>query len=426
MRILEIPFSKSFIRKIHYWLSRQEYAAILDGNVYSYPQNPFPQLMAAGSRSISAPGEDWKETLSKKNSDTWWFGYLGYELKGRAQEECRETFLDFPSWSFFEAETVIERKAESILLHAVEPESVLEVIQELPEYEGLEVEVFPPFSPAMGREQYFFGVEKIRQLIREGHVYELNFCQYYKSELAPEGLDFYLALNQQFPMPFSGWYKFGKREIACASPERFLRKTGNELISQPIKGTAARGKSEEEDKARREALFHSEKERAENMMIVDLVRNDLARISRIGSTTVEEMFGIYAFPTVFQMISTVRSVLNPEKNTSEVLDAAFPMGSMTGAPKLEVMEQIRLLEPFCRGGYSGAMGYFGPDGDFDFNVLIRSLFINHETEESGFAVGSAITIDSEAEEEWQECQAKASALLSVCRSRIAVDEETAK
>ena len=413
MKTLQLPYSENLLRKIHSWLRLQPMAVILNGNDYTYPQQPFPLLLAGGSKAIPL-GKNWQEAFLKKDPGSWWFGYLGYDLKGREEDESREAFVGFPEQGLFEAEAVFERKGDFIQLHAANPEKLFSDVQNLPEYQPQDLPEFPPFRPAVSKQAYLHNVEKVKQLIREGDVYELNLCQYFESDVAPDGLDFYLRLNQLFPMPFSGWFKSGDLEIASASPERFLRKTGNELISQPIKGTAARGRNEEEDQQNRERLFHSEKERAENMMIVDLVRNDLAKVSRIGSTTVEEMFGIYAFPTVFQMISTVRSVKAADKNMADVLDSAFPMGSMTGAPKQEVMKQIRSLEPLCRGAYSGALGCIRPDGDFDFNVLIRSLFINHEKNQCGFAVGSAITIDSAPEEEWAECMAKAAALLKVC------------
>jgi para-aminobenzoate synthetase component 1 len=413
LKTLQLPYSENLLRKIHSWLRQQPMAVILNGNDYTYPQQPFPLLMAGGSKAIPV-GDNWQDAFLKKNPASWYFGYLGYDLKGRAEDESREAFIGFPEQGLFEAEAVFEKKGNFVQLHSADPESLYSDVQNLPEYQPQDLPEFPPFRPAVSKQAYLHNVEKVKQLIREGDVYELNLCQYFESNAAPDGLDFYLRLNQLFPMPFSGWFKSGHLEIASGSPERFLRKTGNELISQPIKGTAARGRNEEEDRQNRERLFHSEKERAENMMIVDLVRNDLAKVSRTGSTTVEEMFGIYAFPTVFQMISTVRSVKAADKNMADVLDSAFPMGSMTGAPKLEVMKQIRSLEPVCRGAYSGALGCMHPDGDFDFNVLIRSLFINHGKNQCGFAVGSAITIDSDTEEEWAECMAKAAALLKVC------------
>jgi para-aminobenzoate synthetase component 1 len=256
----------------------------------------------------------------------------------------------------------------------------------------------------------------VQNQIREGNVYELNLCQFFTADAAPDGRSFYQRLNGKSPMPFSGWLKAGALEIASASPERYLKKTGRQLVSQPIKGTRPRGSSEAEDLELKNDLATSEKERAENMMIVDLVRNDLARVSETGSTGVPEIFGIYGFPTVFQMISTVTSTLQEGLDACDALDSSFPMGSMTGAPKSEVLQWIQTLEPFRRGGFSGALGFFGPEGDFDFNVLIRSLFINHTENKCGFAVGSAITIDSVPEQEWDECRTKAASILEICKT----------
>jgi para-aminobenzoate synthetase component 1 len=214
-------------------------------------------------------------------------------------------------------------------------------------------------------------------------------------------------------MPFSGWMMANEVELACVSPERFLRKKERELLTQPIKGTAPRGKNPEEDAENKKRLVNSEKERAENMMIVDLMRNDLARISETGSVEVPEIFGIYSFPGVHQMISTVRSKLLADVDFGDIYKATFPMGSMTGAPKQEVMYWIRQLEPVRRGGYSGCLGYWDGSGDSDTNVLIRTLFIHHGLKRCGLAVGSAITIDSDPEQEWEECGTKAGGILSL-------------
>lgn len=412
MNYSDIPATASTEKKILYWLRERNHACILDGNNYgnSYPQNPFIKRMAGGSHAV-AP---FSEAIQQKTAGSWLFGFLGYEFHGSLPGDEREVFLDFPPFHFFEAEAVFEWRKDCIRIFSSNAEKLAEEISGLPEYQATRPWSVPAFNSYMDRQDYLLAVEAVQNLIREGHVYELNLCQYFQSPAAPDGMDFYLELNRRFPMPFSGWYRSGNLEIACASPERFLKRTGVELISQPIKGTARRGSTAEEDMEIRQALFRSEKERAENMMIVDLVRNDLAKISKTGSTTVEEMFGIYPFPTVFQMISTIRSVLAPGHGNSDILASAFPMGSMTGAPKFEVMKRIAGLEPLRRGAYSGSLGCIGPDDDFDFNVLIRSLFINHAEQRCGFAVGSAITIDSDAESEWEECLAKAAALLSVC------------
>ncbi|MDZ7605528.1 MAG: anthranilate synthase component I family protein [Cyclobacteriaceae bacterium] len=212
-------------------------------------------------------------------------------------------------------------------------------------------------------------------------------------------------------MPFSAFMKTPECFLMSASPERFLKKSGNYLISQPIKGTIRRSKDAKQDEALRLALANSEKDKAENLMIVDLVRNDLAKSSVPGSVVVDELFGIYSFEQVHQMISTVRSTIKPALTITDLIKNAFPMGSMTGAPKIRVMEEIDLLEDTARGLYSGAVGYISPTGDFDFNVVIRSVIYSQQSGKLSFHVGSAITVDSDPEIEYAECLLKAEAIL---------------
>lgn len=408
----EIPLP-DFGEKVLSWLRKKPFACILDGNNYPYPGGPFRKRMACGSRNIHADA-DWTETIRKKPVDAWWFGYLGYELKNEGQNDSRPVFLNFPSQSFFEAEVVIEWLPGKIRVHSEDPAAILEEIMTMPVLEAEMPDNLSGLISFTDSDSYKKTVESIRELITEGEVYELNYCLFYGLDADPDGLLFFNRLNQKFPMPFSAWYKADHLEIACASPERFLKKEGRQLTSQPIKGTARRGKDPQEDVLLRQGLLNSEKERAENMMIVDLVRNDLAKVSEIGSTRVSELFGIYEFPTVFQMISTIQSAAEEGVGVEEIIASAFPMGSMTGAPKPAAISQIAALETFRRGAYSGALGCIEPENNFDFNVLIRSFFINHHLRRSGFAVGSAITIDSDWQAEWAECRDKAAALVRVC------------
>ncbi|MEQ8572889.1 MAG: anthranilate synthase component I family protein, partial [Fulvivirga sp.] len=221
------------------------------------------------------------------------------------------------------------------------------------------------------------------------------------------------SLTKKSPTPFSTLYKNTEHYLICASPERFIKKEGSKLVSQPIKGTARRGSSEYEDEIIKQELRTNEKELAENMMIVDLVRNDLAKSCIPGSVKVEQMFGIYTFNQWHQMISTVTGQLKNEVKAIEAIKNAFPMGSMTGAPKIKVMELIEKYEVSKRGIYSGSVGYFSPNGDFDFNVVIRSLIYNSSTKNLSFQVGGAITYDSDANAEYEECLLKASAISSL-------------
>lgn len=214
-------------------------------------------------------------------------------------------------------------------------------------------------------------------------------------------------------MPFSALFKAKSQWIVSASPERYLKKNGGKIIAQPIKGTIKRGKSEPEDTANKEVLASSEKEQAENLMITDLMRNDLSKVSKTGTVEVKELFGIYPLPRVFQMISTVTSQLKEGVSFSDILHASFPMGSMTGAPKIRTMEIIDELESFKRGWFSGAFGVIEENGDFDFSVVIRSIIADLEVKKLYFGVGSAITYDADAAQEYDECSLKAQAILEV-------------
>lgn len=350
--------------------------------------------------------------LKEKKQGEWWFGYLGYDLKDQLYGlKLGETDRwQFPKLSFFKASHILEWKDGQTLIHSAEPEKVQAAILQSKPFDLDKVPEMGEELSAISLAKYKNGFECIRDQIINGNVYELNFCRFFERSIAPSGLLLYLKLAQLSPTPFSGWYKSGPIEIACASPERYLQKQGKNLVTQPIKGTAPRGKTREEDILNKQNLLNSEKERAENLMIVDLVRNDLASVSVPGSTRVEELFGIYSFQAVHQMTSTVSSVLRDDANWVDALKATFPMGSMTGAPKLEVMKQIALLESQARGPFSGALGYIDGDQNFDFNVLIRSLFIQHELNKTGYAVGSAITIDSDAASEWKEGEHKAASI----------------
>jgi para-aminobenzoate synthetase component 1 len=239
----------------------------------------------------------------------------------------------------------------------------------------------------------------------------MNFCQeFYAEDAELDPYSYYIHLNKLSPAPFSVFYRTDGNYLISSSPERYLRKTGNRIISQPIKGTAPRHPDPAKDKASKQKLESDPKERAENVMIVDLVRNDLSRTAAKGSVKVEELCGIYSFSQVHQMISTVTSTLDSRFDFVDLLSTTFPMGSMTGAPKIRAMELIEDYEETKRGLYSGAVGYITPDGDFDFNVVIRSVLYNSKTKYLSFITGGAITSGSTAEREYNECLLKAKAI----------------
>jgi para-aminobenzoate synthetase component 1 len=255
-------------------------------------------------------------------------------------------------------------------------------------------------------------IQQLKQHILRGDCYEINFCQEFFAEgVVIDPVRLYLQLSRISPNPFSAFYRLGEKWLICASPERYLQKQGNRILSQPIKGTSKRipGNSLL-DRQTKEELFLSGKDRAENVMVVDMVRNDLAKVCKEGTVKVDELYGVYSFPQVHQMISTISGELKDAVSFTEIIRATFPMGSMTGAPKKRVMELIEKYEQTRRGIFSGAIGYISPEGDFDFNVVIRSIMYNAERGYLSYLAGSGITYYSDPEKEWEECLLKAAAI----------------
>ena len=343
-----------------------------------------------------------------ENGTRWIFGYFEYQDIMHAH--------DCQSW-LYEAEIVfaIERGASHIKVYnnGVDDSRFAQLLADFEAFEEGSPEpgiMNIRFVPQTSREEYLRNVENIRQDIIHGRYYEMNYCIEFRSP-APKTdyLPYFLRLNSQTRAPFAAFVKHPGTVIMCSSPERFLHRSGETLVSQPIKGTNSRREGENNIR-QLEVLQQSVKERAENVMIVDLVRNDLARVCRHGTIKVDELCGAYAFRSVNHLISTVSGRLKPEAGFFEIMDSVFPMGSMTGAPKIEVMKHIARYEHAPRGIYSGCLGYIDPDGNFDFNVLIRSLVYNEERAEISYKVGSAITYDSVPEHEYEECLLKGARL----------------
>lgn len=296
---------------------------------------------------------------------------------------------------------------DTILLLHLEKRSNLE----------FEQTIFSPLRTIKTRENKSSYIEKVnalKQHIQQGNIYEVNFCmEFFAEDVKINPFYLYQKLIEISPMPFSCFVKHQNKYLICASPERYLKKTNNHLLSQPIKGTIKRGLTKDEDIRLMEELKNSRKEKSENVMIVDLVRNDFSRIAETGSVRVDELFGIYSFPQWHQMISTISCNVKPSISFKEILKATFPMGSMTGAPKISAMKLIEEFEATKRGMYSGSVGILLPNSDFDLNVVIRSIQYNAENSYLSFMVGSAITIHSDAEKEYEECLLKAKAILYV-------------
>jgi para-aminobenzoate synthetase component 1 len=249
--------------------------------------------------------------------------------------------------------------------------------------------------------------------IHRGDIYEANFCQEFYAQAKLNSLETYFKLNKIAQAPFSTFLKNGDKFLLSSSPERFLKKEGLDITSQPIKGTTKRSEHPEKDEHLKTVLESDPKERSENIMIVDLVRNDLSKIAQKGTVNVTELCQIHSFKQVHHMISTVQAKALPTISPVNIIAATFPMGSMTGAPKISAMKIIEALENTKRGLYSGGVGYFTPNGDFDFNVVIRSILYNASKSYLSFSVGSAITSKSTPENEFEECLVKAKAMRSV-------------
>lgn len=409
-------------KALHWASARFEQVVFFQGNAaltnsLSYPHGPFPDRLAAGSARVVPFSEaDPFDTLVNfhRQHPDFLVGYWGYDLKNRIEALATRhpDRTGFPDQFFFQPLHLIDFLDDSVVIHSLEdPEGIWRQITKQPSGVFDALSGTPSVQCRVSREQYVQTVKRIQEHIREGDIYELNYCiEFFAEGLRLPPLEVYRRLNERSPMPFSCFFRNGDQYVLCASPERFLKKDGTTLISQPIKGTIRRGTSPEEDVLLRQQLRCDEKEQAENLMIVDLVRNDLARSAETGSVRVEELFGIYGFRQVHQMISTVTARLRADVSFGSVIRNAFPMGSMTGAPKVRAMELIDRYESSRRGVYSGAMGFITPGGDFDFNVVIRSLIYNAANQYASFSVGSAITYDADPEREYAECLLKARAV----------------
>lgn len=398
------------------WVAQYPVGMVLDSNECqsAFGLKNYELLIAAGVKHEVKAGEhafkQFNDFLSQHPKE-WSFGFLTYDLKNQLEvlESKHPDGIGFPELYFFIPQKliVIDKNGECI----VGKEWIDEVLQQQEITNRLPSVTL---QQRVTKQQYVEDIEAIKQHIINGDVYELNYCVAFFAEnisIHPELV--YDKLRNRSAVPFGSFIKYHHQYVMGASPERFLLKQGNTVYTQPIKGTAKRGNSPEEDETFKHTMLHSEKERAENLMIVDLVRNDLARSAQTGSIKVEELFGIYSFPQVHQMISTVSATIKPGISIAEVIQNAFPMGSMTGAPKIMAMKLIEQYERTKRGLYSGAIGFITPEGNMDLNVVIRSIQYNSETQYLNFEVGGAITYDSIAEQEYEECLLKAKAMFEV-------------
>lgn len=356
----------------------------------------------------------------------WCFFHLTYDLKNCIEKLDSDNFdrIGFPDLVVFRPQAVMGLRKGSI--SSFGDKKVIDEVIKASHSQG-SVAGDPASSGIIVRQRlsqndYLEAIQRVKYHIQRGDIYELNFCQEFYGDLDAgfSPVDLWLRLSENSPAPFSAYYRWGSHLLVSASPERFMQRVGNRLISQPIKGTMRRGNGPQEDELLKSKLFLDEKERAENVMIVDLVRNDLSRIALKASVNVPELFGIYTFPGVHQMISTVTAEVSSDIDISDILRASFPMGSMTGAPKIRAMELIEEYESTRRGLYSGSVGYISPEGDFDTNVVIRSILCNMEEQVFSFQAGGAITIASDPASEYSESLLKARALIKAMNPKSVI------
>lgn len=384
-----------------------------DGNQFSTFGFKFSELIGIGSRaSITGSTTADIPRLRKwlDNADDIVMGYFSYDSKNLLENLTSQNAdaIGFPKFHFFIPETVLFVNDNNVACYSHNAKATYNAKRETKD-----VRIDTSLS-SLSKAEYVKTVEKLLEHIQLGDIYEANYCVQHKLENTTlDPFRFYQELQVVSPAPFSCYLAHDGKYLMSSSPERFMMKDGNRLVSQPMKGTNRRTSDNEFQKI---ALKNDQKERAENVMITDLVRNDLSRSAKRGSIKVDELCGVYEFEHVNQMISTVSAELRNDVHPLDAILNAFPMGSMTGAPKVKAMELIDEYEDFSRGLYSGTVGYFTPNLDFDFNVIIRSVLYNEEKKVVTFPTGSAITINSDPEKEYEECMLKAEAMEKVLRN----------
>lgn len=419
----QISNPEQFKQQLLSWSQQFREIVFLDSNSYPQEYSSFDFILAVDAfTSLKTDFQNAFDDLKQYQQTTkdWLFGYLSYDLKNDTEDLSSANFdgLNFPDLFFFQPKKIFLLKGDQLEIQYLflcddELEDDFDEILQTQNdsfvtLSGVEVQ------QRISKELYIKKVNKMLEHIHIGDMYEANFCmEFFAENTEINPLEKFQKLNAISQAPFSVFFKNNKQYLLSASPERYLKKVGETIISQPIKGTSKRSSDPVEDEKSKQFLESDSKERAENIMITDLVRNDLSHTAQKGSVEVTELCKIYSFLQVHQMISTITSKIDPQYSPVDVLKTTFPMGSMTGAPKISVMKIIENLEETKRGLYSGAVGYFTPEGDFDFNVVIRSILYNQENKYVSFSVGSAITSLSVPEKEYEECLLKAKAMHEV-------------
>lgn len=420
---IENPFQ--FKQQVLAWAQQFREIVYLDSNDYPQQYSSYDCILAVDAfTSIKTDFHNAFEDLKQYQQITkdWLFGYLSYDLKNDIEVLNSTNYdgLEFPDLFFFQPKKLFLLKGNQLEIQYLnlcddEIEEDFNKISPLIPNRGIQsFDEKIKIKQRISKDNYLKKVSTILDRIHRGDIYEANFCmEFFGENTTINPLEKFLKLNEISKSPQAIFLKNNKHFLLCASPERYIRKEVDLLISQPIKGTAKRFIDPIDDEKSKNLLASDPKERAENIMVTDLVRNDLSRTAQKGSVKVEELCGVYSFEQVHQMITTITSKLENQYTAVDAIKTTFPMGSMTGTPKVSVMKIIEELEETKRGLYSGSVGYFMPNGDFDFNVVIRSILYNHENKYVSFSVGSAITSLSIPQNEYEECLLKAKAMRDV-------------
>ena len=404
------------------WAQQFREVVFLDSNEYPQKYSSYDCILAVDAfTSITTDYHNAFEDLKQyqQTSKDWIFGYLSYDLKNDTEELNSSNFdgLQFPDLFFFQPKKLFLLKNNQLEIQYLNmcDDEVEEDFDSILNTTISNSENLNPIEiqQRISKDLYQEKVSKMLEYINKGDIYEANFCMEFYAETTINPLEKYFLLNDISKPPFATFFKNNTNYLLSATPERYLKKEGNKIISQPIKGTSKRYSDFDNDEISKNTLALDPKERSENIMITDLVRNDLSRTAKKGSVEVEELCGIYSFLQVHQIISTITSIIDDQYSALDAIKYSFPMGSMTGAPKISAMNIIEELEATKRGLYSGSLGYFTPSGDFDFNVVIRSILYNSSNNYVSFSVGSAITALSIPELEYEECLLKANAMIKV-------------
>ena len=413
-----------------HWSKLYSTTVVLDSNDYASLETDYDFILATDAYTVvQSQNQDDLDSLQTHlhSNPDWLFGFLSYDLKNQLENLQSQNLdhLDFPELFFFQPKrlwVIKENRVEAHYLSPYQPNDDWEQIMSTPDRYAISIEKEVFMQHRISKADYLTKTYALQQHIARGDIYEVNFCmELYADDANIEPHTLFQELNEKAKPPFAAFVQIDNKYLLSSSPERFLKRVGDRLISQPIKGTAKRHIDIVQDALEASQLQKSEKERAENTMIVDLVRNDMSRIATKGSVQVEELCKVYPFAHVHQMISTVVAELQTETSVSDAIAACFPMGSMTGAPKLRAMQLIEKYEETKRGLYSGAVGYIDPNRDFDFNVVIRSLLYRKDTEYLSLQVGSALTANSNPEKEYEECLLKAKGILEVLSKKMTIN-----